>query len=156
MHDENLPDDGCDAGKIFAVFQFCGEEEIRKRDSLLHKTGQPQELQKTTHGCLLLRKALTWNFGPRDTAPPHNCGSLPPSGILCARFPSLPESSKTTPAARPTRFRAPTRPPHPLRRDGFRRSTEIAFLSSIRRAASPAALPRADLAEGPAPCPAAP
>jgi hypothetical protein len=59
MHNENLPDDGRDAGKIFAVFQFCWEEEIRKRDSHLHETGQPQKLWKTTHGCLLLRKALT-------------------------------------------------------------------------------------------------
>src|SRR6266481_4304330 len=93
---------------------------------------------------------------PRGTKPPRNSASRQSTGILCAKFPSSPESSPSTAAAVPTKSHAPAPRPHPPLRICFRRSEEIAFLASSPRAAVPAAPPLADPAMGPAPFHAAP
>src|SRR6266403_681982 len=93
---------------------------------------------------------------PRGTKPPRNSVSRQSTGILCAKFPSSPESSPSTAAAVPTKSHAPAPRPHPPLRICFRRSEEIAFLASSPRAAVPAAPPLADPAMGPAPFHAAP
>src|SRR6266567_54528 len=93
---------------------------------------------------------------PQDMLLLRNSAAPPPTGTLCAKPPSSRESSKSTPAAFPTRSRPPAPPPRPPRRTGFRRSAADASPSSNRRATFPAATPRVDPAEAPAPFLAAP
>src|SRR5205809_531699 len=44
---------------------------------------------------------------PPDMPLPRNSAAPPPTGTLCEELPSSPESSKSTPAAFPTKSRAP-------------------------------------------------
>src|SRR6266851_4598833 len=91
-----------------------------------------------------------------DKKLPRNSGSPQPTGILCAKFPSSRESSKSTEAAVATRSRGPAPPLRPPRRTGSHRSAEISFPASVLPAAFPAAHRRANLAEAQAPSRAAP
>src|SRR6266576_2319071 len=99
MNHEDLPDDGRDTGKIFAVVQLCRQEQIRGCNRDLNEPGDPQQQQVSPHHCLLSCITLTGNSAPPGTAPPRTCGSPPPNDNLCAECPSFPEFSKTTPGA---------------------------------------------------------
>src|SRR6267378_4572059 len=104
------------------------------------QNGSPQDLPTVESG----KKPRRSSAAPQST------------DILCAEFPSSPESSKSITTAGPTRSPAPAPPPHPPRRTGYRRSRETASPSSILLAADQEAPPRADPAKAPVPAPAAP
>src|SRR5213075_3204174 len=86
-----------------------------------------------------------------DKKPRRNSSAPRSIDILCAEFPSSPESSKSITAAGPTKSHAPVQLPRPPRRSGFRRSERTAFLASVHRATIPAMPPRVDPATAPTP-----
>src|SRR5205823_868383 len=96
---------------------------------------------------------LTAPWGKKQ---PRSSASWQSTGILCAKLPSFPESSKSTATAGPTKFRVPAPPPHPLRRSGSRRSRETASPASAHRATIPAMPPLVDPVTAPGPYPSAP
>src|SRR5260370_13278300 len=105
---------------------------------------------------LRLRVRPWEKFDQPDKKPRRNSAAPRSTDILCAKFPSSRESSKSTEAAVPTKSPAPTQRPHPPRRSGSRRSKETAFRASIRRATIPATPPRVDPPAAPPPVPPSP